>query len=270
MDIIVPEGSIYFWMYTQGLKHIPFDDIISACLRSGKIIRKKDEENYWSGYYNSDLYRRDESGKIVSSILSINDRFPRSSMTCFEMEWDEYPDHPYSGQPEIPNRWVPCTSDGKPLIKWGEGCLLRSEAEAYRNYGSIAENLKGCQHIVIDFDGDHDPKHLDIELASYANRLAERNHALMKPKVVSEYSGYEGMRLADDMHLKPVSLHITFAVDKVIPTMHFSKAHIDIIGNQKNSIRYYKNKVWNGIQAQPMDDYMWKSLMSYIRSKEGK
>lgn len=266
-DIEFPDGSIYFWMYVQGLKHVPLEDIVTASDYYGRDIRDKDERNYWAGYYNSDLYGSE--GRARNSILSIDDSFPRSRRSCFELEWDEYPEHPYLSMPDPPNRWVPCTNEGKPLIKWGNGCLLRSEAEAYRGSKTLAENLKGCKKIVIDFDCDHDEDNIDLELVRYAYNMSLNEHALYKPKQLCSYEGYGWTSNEPDfVGLMFPSVHVTFYSDKVIPTMHFPKAHIDIIGNQKNSIRYFKNKVWNGNVAKPMTPNIWSTIMEYIESKE--
>ena len=249
----VPEGSIYYWMYIQGLKHVPLREVISAVQSVGKSIRFKDEQNYWNGWYNSDLYK----GSARASILDLNtyeDTKPSCSKVGLDSVYSEYPKHPYIACPEPANRYVPCSKDGKPLIKWSNGCMLRSEALATRGCSSLAENLKGCQHIVVDFDGDHSSD-LDIELITFAASFSKDNHMLSKP-VNDEVTGY------------PVSCHVTFKVDRVIPTMHFNKAHIDIIGNQRNSIRYFKNKVWNGIEEQWMTDDTWKRIMDYIKRKE--
>ena len=51
----VPQGSIYFWMYEMGLKHVDLDEIRIACYSAGKNIRDKDFQNYWNGWYRSDL-----------------------------------------------------------------------------------------------------------------------------------------------------------------------------------------------------------------------
>ena len=53
--IEVPEDSIYFWMYTQGLKHVNLEDIELACKAIGKDIREEEVKNYWNGWYRSDL-----------------------------------------------------------------------------------------------------------------------------------------------------------------------------------------------------------------------
>lgn len=240
----VPEGSIYIWCYIEGLKHSDLNDVIFELNKAGKHIRDKDIQNYWNGWYNSDLYIKGRR-----SILDM-DLFPRSANTFYEMEYSEYPIHPYIGLPEVANRWVPCNKDNKPIIKWSKGCLSEFDARCYLDCEYIAENLKGCKHIAIDIDGDHDEDNIDTDVIQFGNRLAEMTLAMIKPN--------------------NLSMHILFEVDHVIPTMHFARAHIDIIGNKKNSLRYQKNKVSNNKDMIPMNDFIWKSIVNYIKTKENR
>lgn len=256
--IEVPDGSIYFWMYTQGLKHMDIDDVTDALMAAGKNIRNKDLKNYWNGWYNAELYRGSQSVLEIPA----HDRCRRM------LEWVEYPEHPYLYKPTIENRWVPCCQ-GRPLIKWSHGCMPRSEAEAWHGADGLAENLKGCGHIVVDFDGDHDPENLDMDCIILGNMMAQSHSARVKPLKVREVPGYasfNGTRLGE----MAVSLHVEFLVDRVVPSMHFAEAHIDILGNQRNQIRYFKNKIWNGIQPDHMDSGTWRNLMNYIDGKERK
>ena len=255
--IEVPEDSIYFWMYAQGLKHVSLEDIELACKVIGKDIREKDVKNYWNGWYRSDL----ATGGYRDVFAIHEDK----KKPYFEMEWSDYPIHPYLGQPEIDNRWVPCTKEGKPLYKWSQGCMSRIDAECMRGCGSLAENLKGTKMIVIDCDGDHSKDNLDYEAIMYLSKYIGITHAMAKPKKVSDYGSVpiEYAGLAD----MPASFHLTFAVDRVIPTMHFSKAHVDIVGNKENSLRYLKNKIWNGIEPLPMNEAIWDDIKSYVERR---
>lgn len=245
MDIQLPDGSLYFWMYKMGLKHVPLDEIERAVATGGRVLRTKDVENYWNGWYRSRLYMNGNEGVPIfdQELAPIRSRFPK---------WSELSDHPFLGQPEIANRWVPCNSSMKPMIKWSRGCMLKSEAAAMRGCSYLAENLKGCQFIAIDFDGDHGSD-FDMDCILLGNALASTSLAYLKPETV------DGMS---------VSLHVLFAVDKVVPTMHFTKAHIDIIGNKENSIRYLKNKQSNLMPMAPMTEEAWEMIMGYIRRKE--
>lgn len=245
----VPTGSIYHWCYKEGLKHTDLDEVSRAVMQAGKQMRDKDVQNYWNGWYNSDLYL----GENKHSILDL-DRWPRSSNTFFEMQYSEYPDHPYKDNPEIQNRWVPCSIEGRPLIKWSQGCMMKAEAQCYRGCKCLAENLKGSHHIAIDIDGDHGDD-LDMDVINFGYGMSIMTETWLKPE------NNEG--------ISP-SMHLLFEVDHVIPTMHFANAHIDIIGNEKNSIRYLKTKVSNGIPMLKMTDEIWNVIVDYIRRKENR
>lgn len=254
-----PDGSIYFWMYTQGLKQVDLGEIEAMCSMHGKDIRQKDYDNYWRGWYKSDLYRTDN----WESIFKFHRWMDAPSSTLMkDCAYHEFPINPYHH--DIEERWVPCNKDNKPMIKWGQGCMGYTDAMSYPNQVYLAENLKGCNRIVIDCDGDHEEK-LDLETVLFLWRLSSMTHTLMKPKKVKEYEGYGNFDL--DM---PASFHLTFEVDRVVPTMHFPCAHIDIVGNRRNSLRYLKNKEWNGIQPAKMTDGIWHQIQNYINYRERK
>jgi hypothetical protein len=250
MVMEIPADSIYFWMYKQGLRHVNINSIILECQRVGKVIRPKDLENYWNGYYNSDLYHnlgKDDIFMLTRSVLK------QKEPDFFSMYYDAYPLHPYIGKPEVENRWVPCNIQNKPMIKWGKGCMSMADAVAYKDQVYLAENLKGTKMIVIDCDGNHGET-LDMETMCFLNQFRSMTHTIIKP--------------CDDEI--PASFHLTFKVDRTIPTMHFPYAHIDIVGNQRNSLRYWKNKQWNGMDPAPMNSEIWSSLQRYIGSRKEK
>ena len=254
MDI--PSGSIYFWMFTQGLKHVDLGHILAACNVHGKDVREKDVQNYWNGWYRSQLYGR------RSALLFQTGTAVTNSRKFYEQDWADYKLHPYLGMPEIEQRYVPCNKDNKPMIKWSEGCLSKIDAIAFPGATYMGENVKGCKFIVFDCDGDHDAK-LDMETVDFMWQFAGRTHCIKKRKVVSQYEGYE-----DWLDNRPASFHLTFRVDRIVPTMHFHKAHIDIVGNEKNSLRYFKDKVWNGMEPADMTPEIWNMFKSYIRRRE--
>lgn len=254
----VPSGSIYFWMYQQGVKGVSYRDIITACDAAGVEIRDKDERNYFNGRYKHDLYL---SHRDLLAYPGVGDRpDPR------DMHYEEFPYHPFLNRPEIEQRWVPCNADGHPLYKWSKGCLSYTDAVAIKQCESLAENLKGTKHIVIDCDGDHNKEQLDYETIAYLSKYLTETHALAKPMTCNEYSAMPFG--TEPLAYLPASFHLTFSVNRVIPTMHFPKAHIDIIGNKANSLRYLKNKVWNQIDPIPMTEDIWQDIMGYIRKRE--
>ena len=254
----VPTGSLYLWMYRQGRHGISAESMAAALAEIP--VRDKDWANYWRGWYTWELYK-----SRAYDALAID--------RCRENPWDKpytsYPVHPYIGKPDVPNRWVPCNEANKPMIKWGQGCMTIGDAKAKRGQVYLAENLKATKLIVIDVDGDHGwPKTgLDMQAISYFAELTSIPHTLSKPKLVYDYDGFDAIT---DLGLAtlPASYHLTFKVDRVIPTMHFPKAHVDIVGNKENSLRYWKDKIWNGMQPHEMPDDIWEFIMRFIEERQ--
>lgn len=260
--VTVPDGSIYFWMYEQGLKHVDIHEVELAVAAAGKEVRPKDRVNYWNGFHKSDLYHGPAAEDVF--MLSRTMREKAASASFDELDLWQYPPHPYIGLPEVQNRWVPCSESNKPMVKWSKGCMTMADAVAYPGQKYLAENLKGCQFIVIDCDGDHDAE-LDMETIMFLYRWANDTHCLVKPKLVNQYEGYENTGCTI-----PASFHLTFATDKLIPTMHFPYANIDIVGNRRNSLRYWKNKSWNGITPVEMSGARWAELQAYVKYRKEK
>ena len=249
--IQVPDGSIYYWMYENGLKRIDIREIEAACSMAGVEIRKKDYQNYMNGWYRSDLYG---SPKSIFD-LQMKKRPAPASSDYFTKEYSDYPMHPYADiEYEIDNRYVPCNKNNKPMMKWGEGCLLREDAEAMPGQVYLAENLKGCKFIVIDCDGDHEEGKLDLRTMQFLDYYRHLTASMDKP--------------APMWFSTPVSFHLAFKVDRIIPSMHFLKAHIDICGNKENQLRYFKNKLWNHREMIPMTDEIWRDIRNYIKERE--
>lgn len=243
MNVPKDGSSIYFWMFHQGLKHIQLEDIIQELAHTKHLVRAKDIANYWRGWYKSDLY----TGEHKVSLLTTPPEKPKPFKT---LAYSDYPIHPFINKPEILERYVPCTDKGMPLIKWSNGCYNKEDALAFNGCKCLGENLKGCKHIVIDIDGDHGDTIHNNTINAF-KEFINYTHTLIKP----DYD-------------KPISFHLTFKVDRVIPTLHFTNAHIDIIGNKKNSIRYFKNKEWNNIEPMQMTDKIWTIIKEKIKRLE--
>lgn len=256
----VPEGSVYFWCYRQGLKHVPLKDVMRAVAAKGKALREKDVRNYWNGWQRSDLYSerpmlfRIDSSEIAKARMS--------------MRYSDFPMHPYAraGIPDVEQRWVPCNESNKPIIKWGEGCMTYADAWSMRGCRYMAENLKGTRKIVIDVDGDHgygETGTVDLETLVRFYPLMSQTECMAKPTRLGDLIGAAGYW--EDY---PVSFHLAFEVDRVVPTMHFPYAHIDIVGNKENSLRYIKNKRSNGLPPMRMTNDLWSWIMDYLRERK--
>lgn len=250
----VPDGSIYFWCYRQGLRGVSFDDVVNECRLNYKDMREKDIQNYWNGWY-----------KREAGHASVNEIHPLAPSMRDRANLSAYRISPYKDMPENAMRYVPCNKDNRPLIKWGQGCMTYESAKATTGCVYLAENMRNTQYIVVDCDGDHDEDNLDLDTVAHLIPLFSETHALYKPKLGADYyTDYMPLVFADT----PMSFHLTFATDLLIPTMHFPAAHIDIIGNERNSLRYFKNKRWNGNAPRFLTQDIWSYIMDWIKYRE--
>ena len=257
MDInINPNESIYLDMYRWGLRQIPLYDIETECRIACKTIRQKDYENYWRGYYKS--AKRDPK-----NLLKFKNAFGSSSSPeeklANELKFFEL--NPCRLGEGVEQRWVPCNAANKPMVKWSKQMYMKDEAAAWPGVVYLAENLYRSKYIVIDCDGDHN-ENLDLETIFFLYQFSYMTDCREKPKQIQEYPGYELSRST-----LPASFHLTFRTDKIIPTIHATWCHIDILGNQNNQLRYLKNKVWNGKEPALLTHEIWDMIRNYALRK---
>ena len=263
-DPCPPKGaSIYTWMYRQGLKGRKIEDVVSEVYANGHFIRGKDEQNFWNGVHNRQLYQGSQSALMIPSEL-------RSKTTPYS----DYPIHPYLDQPEIANRWVPMDKNMRPMIRWSLGCMSLSDAQHFSRVFRgkvvkskyVSENLKGTKLIAIDVDGDHEGE-LDIDVIEAFAPLMDLTASFYKRDIVLDHVSPDSYDLK--LLALPTSYHLIFSVDRLIPTMHFPEAHIDIVGNTANSLRHCKNKIYNGLKPSSMTDEIWNYMLDYIERRKG-
>ena len=254
----LPNGSIYRWMYVQGLRGVNIQDVVNLCKMYNREIRDKDIENFYNGHYKHNLYSSnmgEDSPWVVSSMAV------PVSVDFTDMKLDEFPENPFIECPEPSERWVPCDRNNKPMIRWSKSMMSLQDAKSWPGSLWVGENLKGTQRIVIDCDGDHTSQ-LDYEAIAFFQKYAKLTHCLSKPKTIAEYEGKHPYPMWD----MPASFHLTFWTDRIIPTKHFK--NVDIIGNKENSLRYCKNKQWNGVDATNLDPEIWDDIMSFLRNRQ--
>lgn len=231
--------SLYLWMYRQGLARYTWDEVALCLMRHRREARDKDWVNYWNGWFQQELYGR--TNRMADAMGHMGSRLMAYSM---------YPVSPYEDSPEVENRWVPCNSENRPMVKWGKGCMTKADAMAMSGQVFLAENLLGTKMLVIDVDGDHNNQ-VDQETLDFFGPMRDITHCLSRP-------GPEPC----------LSYHLTFATDRVIPTMHFPMAHVDVIGNMRNSLRYRKDKTYNGMPMRMMDEALWDSIKNYLERRQ--
>lgn len=229
------EQSWYFWCYQAGLRGVAWEDIYAFASFEKKILRPKDHDNWFRGYHkNQDPFAIEQQPVWrQTDTLTINQFATRPA------DYREPIDH-----------FIPCTKDCRPLVKWSKTRCTEMQAWAYRNCEVLGRNLRGLKLVVLDVDGDHDGTP-DWDVINYWSRFINYTHSRVK---------------VDDQG-RPVSFHLEFYTDRIIPTMHFYK--LDLLGNMNNQVQYLKpNKTANSIPLAPLDDYVLGELNAYIKQHE--
>lgn len=239
----VPNGSIYLWMYRQGLAMRTPEEVCLDLACAGRAIRDKDWRNYLAGWNNATR--------------------PRTNLPWEERRTMRYSDYPLATAPVPERSWVPCNKDNKPMIPWGSYCMSCVDASCTLGCVYLAQNLLHQRFIVIDVDGDHDGTP-DLEVLRHYWRYLWKTAAIAKPKLLWEY----GCACDECEKEMPASFHLMFSVNREIPTMHFPK--VDVIGNKRNSLRYLKNKVSNHLDLMPMTDEIWENVVIWAAARKDK
>ena len=253
----VPAGSIYMWMYLAGLHAVPFNYLSSLLTGQGKAIREKDIANYKRGYERSYIANdANTTHTPAASLPRINegkDLFCFKKLSSFERS---------DALRVFSRRWVPCSAQNKPLIRWSEILMDKQQALGYPDSTYLAETTYRASFIVFDIDGDHDRKLSPGLLRTFAPYM-RYTHTLAKRQLVRDIVP----ALSDtELAYVPTSFHLTFRTDRLIPSKHFANAHIDLLGNATKQLRYRKDKVWNGLVPAPLTDEVWDFFMNYIRT----
>lgn len=239
----VPEGSVYLWMYRQGLAMREPEEVSLDLWCAGRNVREKDWRNYLAGRRNACR--------------------PRTGLPWEERRSMKYSDYPLIREPVPERSWVPCNKDNKPMIPWGAYCMSYVDAACTLGCRYLAQNVRAQRFIVIDVDGDHDGKP-DLDLLRHYWQWLWKTSAIAKPKLLWEYGC-----ACDECEMEmPASFHLMFQVDREIPTMHFPK--VDVIGNRRNSLRYLKNKVPNNLDPIPMTDEIWRDVVEWAAERKGR
>lgn len=256
----VPAGSIYVWCYKQGLRGVSWEDILSAISVYGIQPRQKDYRNWLEGSrkHLGTEYKLEARGLDALAIG------PSSTVEDPRIipDLDSYQLLNCDSQGYEKTRWIPCGKDSRPLTTWSAVRCTLDEARFWPGACYLAENLKGCRWIVLDFDIDHDKQNLDWELRTFGMDLLRRypTQALYKP----DWMGF----------------HLAYWTDKDIRTKHLPHVNIDICGNSPTAIvpstgkvtsgqvRYFKKKESNKADVGLLTDELWRELQEYSLSRD--
>lgn len=239
-------GSPYYGMFHCGYYGVPLEDCVSKCRMNGIALRPKDIQSWHDGAFKRGL------GTIVrSSGIQVMQQ-PQS--TPFEdMKLEDFPMLP-PGWVGTDRRFFPCTSDNKPMQKWGwtreftPELYTMSNAKALSPVGWVGQNMLYQRFVVFDIDGRGHGSD-DEQVIAFGNRFRDTTFTMEDPA-------------------KPGSFHLYFATDRLIPVRHFPWAKLDLMGNAVNAAVYLKNKKGNDIQMRVLDEEIWQAMIAYQKERK--
>jgi hypothetical protein len=242
-------GSPYYGMYHCGYYGVPIEECIAKCHRNGIAVRKKDLDSYNDGVFKRGV------GNIVRNGQLINVQDIKSGIPFDRMKLEDFPKFPINWQ-GTERRFFPCTSDNRPMQKWGWSktftpeLYIRSDAKALSPCGWVGQNMLYQKFIVLDIDGrGHGAD--DLQVIAFGNQFRDYTFTVEDPK-------------------KPGSFHLYFETDRLIPVRHFPWAKLDLMGNAVNAAVYFKNKVGNGMPMMKLNEDIWHAMIQYQMERKEK
>ena len=239
-------GSPYYGMFWAGYYGIPMEDCVAKCTRNGIALRQKDIRSYQDGQFKRGI-------KDVHC-SSANIRDLQTGIAFNDMKLSDFPALP-AGWVGTEKRFFPCTSDNRPMQKWGWSrdftpeLFLMPDAKALSPCGWVGQNMLYQRFVVFDIDGRGHGED-DLEVIAFGTQFRDTTLTMEDP-------------------CKPGSFHLYFATDRLIPVRHFPWAKLDLMGNAVNAAVYFKNKQSNGLPMRMLDDEVWNKMIEYQKGRKG-
>jgi len=240
-------GSPYFGMYWAGYYGVDINDAINKCNRNGIAIRQKDIRSYQDG-----AFKRGISRELSASGIKVSSSDIRITAQIDEMKLTDFPMLP-RGWSGTDRRFFPCTSDNKPMQRWGwtrdytPELYRMSDAKALSPCGWVGQNMLYQRFIVMDIDG--------------------RGHGMEDLKVIEFGEQFKELTFTMEDPAKPGSFHLYFETDRLVPVRHFPWAKLDLMGNAVNAAVYLKNKKPNNKPLLKLDETIWNALIEYQKGR---
>lgn len=254
-DLFHSGQSPYYAMYEAGLYGYTAAEVTDYCMRLGLPLRSKDYANFENGAMRSRFrnvqYEQPAGG--LNPVINASS----TSLWTDDLSFDMLPSLPIGWTPPS-RRFFPCTSDNRPMMKWGWSkdytpqLMSASDAQALSvvkgGPGWVGQNMLYQNFIVLDVDGEgHGGR--DSQVIAWGSKYASETMTLCDP-------------------LKPGSFHLYFATDRIVPVRHFPWAKLDLMGNAVNAAVYFKNKKSNGRSMAELTKEVWDDMMDYVRERK--
>ena len=239
-------GSPYFGMYHAGRYGVPLEDCIAKCRRNGIALRPKDIRAYEDGCFQRNTGISFKEAGITRQDLDYG-------KPLNDMKLTDYPLMP-AGWIGTSRRFFPCTSENKPMCKWGWSrtftpeLYTQADAKALSPVGWVGQNMLYQPFIVMDIDG--------------------RGHGEDDAEVIAFGTQFRDMTMTMEDPAKPGSFHLYFKTRRLLPVRHFTWAKLDFMGNAGNYAVYLKNKKSNNLPMAELDEEIWQKMLRYQRERK--
>lgn len=238
-------GSPYFDMYRCGYYGVPLQDCVDKCRSNGIAIRAKDVQSWEDGAFKRSMrLSGKEMDKIARTELGVPvDDAKLSDFPMFPQSWKG-----------TERRFFPCSTDNKPLKKWGWSrdytpeLYTQVDAKALSPCGWVGQNMLYQRFIVLDIDGV--------------------GHGCVDEDVIKFGRMFSDTTLTMEDPTKLGSFHLYFSTDRLIPVRHYGWAKMDLMGNSVNAAVYMKNKQSNGLPMRELDEEVWNAIMTYQKKRK--
>ena len=259
LEILPPNQSPYFGMFTAGRNGYTYNEVVMHCQYYGIPLRQKDIQAWKDGQFKRGMISIMTTSGLDPSPLPQN-QWP---MKIEELKFEEFNTFP-SGWHGTWRRFFPCSNDNRPLISWGwkpadkitgrpmqiPGLTSMADAKALSPVGWVGQNMLYQRFIVMDIDGV--------------------GHGCIDEQVIQFSLIFKNETLCYEDPEKLGSFHLYFKTNKIIPVKHFPHAKLDLMGNAVNAAVYFKNKISNNKQPLELTSEIWNLMMEYQKTRKEK
>lgn len=245
-------GSPYFDMFRCGYYGVPFEDCVAKCNMNNIALRQKDINAWNDGRYKRDMMFLGCSDVVVKQSTSVTP----AGILADDAKLSDFPLIPQNKLSGNKQRFFPCTSDNKPMWKWGYSdnfipqLYSQQEAQALSPVGWVGQNMYMQPFVVVDIDGV--------------------GHGERDESVIKFGRFFEDVTMKMEDPNKPGSFHLYFSTNRLLPVRHWPWAKIDFMGNAVNAAVYLKNKRTNGLMPTELTDNIWSIIQEFQKIRKEK
>lgn len=257
LEILPPNQSPYFGMFTAGRNGYTYEEVIAHCQYYRIPLRQKDVQAWKDGQFKRSMIGVMNTRGLDIPSPSQNNWPIKTEDIKFE-ELNTFPSNWHGSY----RRFFPCSAENKPLMSWGwkapnptlgtpmkvPELMDMESAKALSPVGWVGQNMLYQRFIVLDIDGV--------------------GHGCVDEQVIQFGSMFKDETTCYEDPNKKGSFHLYFKTNRIIPVKHFPWAKLDLMGNAVNAAVYFKNKIHNNVEPLELTSEIWNLMMDYQKKRK--